>query len=170
MPYYVLQVKTRGEDEYLRRAGDVFADGEGRLLWPRRNLRIRRKGRSNDELAPIFPGYLFLEAPEVTNELFMKLRRIPGFFRFLQSNQHIVALSSGDRELLMHFLSFGEIVDKSAVYFDENNRIKVLSGPLLGLEGFIVKVDRRKGRAKVKLDMFKNAFLVDFGFEAIEKA
>ena len=170
MPYYVLQVKTRGEDEYLTRAGDVFADTEGRLIWPRRNLRIRRKGKFNNELAPIFPGYLFLEAPEVTNELFMKLRRIPGFFRFLQSNRHIVPLSSGDRELLMHFLSFGEIVDKSAVYFDENNRIKVMSGPLLGLEGFIVKVDRRKGRAKVKLDMFKNAFLVDFGFDTIEKA
>jgi transcriptional antiterminator NusG len=148
----------------------VFSDGEGRLLWPRRNLRIRRKSRWKDELAPIFPGYVFLETPEVTKELFMKLRRIPGFFRFLQSNQHIVPLSSGDRELLMHFLAFGEIVDKSAVYFDENNRIKVMSGPLLGLEGFIVKVDRRKGRAKVKLDMFKNAFLVDFGFEAIEKA
>jgi transcription termination/antitermination protein NusG len=169
MPYYVLQVKTRGEDEYLVRAGEVFADGEGRLLWPRRNLHIRSKGKWRDELAPIFPGYLFLDAAEVTNEIFMKLRRIPGFFRFLQSNQNIIPLSSGDRELLMHFLSFGEIVDKSAVYFDENNRIKVMSGPLLGLEGSIVKVDRRKGRAKVKLDMFTNAFLVDFGFDTMEK-
>jgi transcriptional antiterminator NusG len=170
MPYYVLQVKTRGEDEYLKRAGGMFDNGEGRLVWPRRSLRIRRKGNFKDELAPIFPGYLFLETVEVTREMFMKMRRIPGFFRFLQSNDHIVPLSSGDRELLMHFLSFGEVVDKSEVLFDENNRIKVLSGPLLGLEGSIVKVDRRKGRAKVKLDMFKNAFLVDFGFEAIERA
>ncbi len=45
-----------------------------------------------------------------------------------------------------------------------------MSGPLKELEGKIVKVDRRKGRAKVKLDMFEHAFLIDFGFEALENA
>lgn len=169
MPYYVIQVKTKGEDEYLRRTQDIFGGSDGKLLWPRRNLRIRRRGKWNNELSPIFPGYLFLEVPEVSSELFLKLRRIPGFFRFLQSNRNIIPLSSGDRELLTHFLSFGEIVDKSTVYFDDDNRIKVVSGPLLGLEGSIVKVDRRKGRAKVRLDMFESSFVIDFGFEAIEK-
>ena len=51
--------------------------------------------------------------------------------------------------------------------FNENNRIEVKSGPMMGLEGKIVKVDKRKQRAKVQLDLYKESFFVDFGFELI---
>ena len=168
MNYYVIQVKTRGEDEYLQRAGHLLEENEATLVWPRRNLRIRRRGEWRDVVAPIFPSYLFLEAEEVTPSLYERFRRIPGFYRFLISNDNIVPMSSEDRTLLTHFLSFGEIVDKSVVYFDENNRIRIVSGPLQGLEGRIVKVDRRKGRAKVKLDIYSDSFLIDLGFEALD--
>ncbi len=168
MPYFVIQVKTLGEDKFIDRAGPVVDNENGKLIWPRRNLKIRRKGEWNDSLAPIFPGYMFLDINEVTTDLFLQLRKIPGFFRFLQSNQNIVSLSGRDMELLAHFISFGEVVDKSVAAFDENNRIKIISGPLKGLEGLIVKVDRRKGRAKVRLDMFKDSFMIDFGFEALD--
>ena len=52
--------------------------------------------------------------------------------------------------------------------FDENRRIRVVSGPLQGLEGRIVKVDRRKGRARVRLDIYADAFEIDLGFEILE--
>ncbi|MFW5689149.1 MAG: KOW motif-containing protein, partial [Spirochaetota bacterium] len=45
--------------------------------------------------------------------------------------------------------------------------IEVKEGPLAGLEGRIVKVDRRKQRAKVRLDLYQESFLVDFGFELL---
>ena len=54
--------------------------------------------------------------------------------------------------------------------FDEHNRIRVISGPLKGLEGQIVKVDRRKGRARVKLELYEDSFMIDFGFDSLEKA
>ncbi len=76
--------------------------------------------------------------------------------------------SRRDQDLLSHFLSFGEIVKKSVAYFDENKSIRVVSGPLKGLEGMIVRVDRRKGRAKVRLEMYENSFEVDFGFDSLE--
>jgi transcription termination/antitermination protein NusG len=43
----------------------------------------------------------------------------------------------------------------------------VINGPLKGLEGKIVKVDKRKGRAKVKLDLYDESFLVDLSFELL---
>ena len=58
----------------------------------------------------------------------------------------------------------------SKVYFDENSRIVVLLGPLKGLEGKIVKVDKRKRRAKVKLDIYEDSFFIDLAFDVIEKA
>ncbi|KPJ80731.1 MAG: hypothetical protein AMS17_20185, partial [Spirochaetes bacterium DG_61] len=111
MSYFVIQVKTRGEDKYLRRAEEVLSGFDAKLVWPRRNLRIRRRGEWKDVVAPIFPSYLFLETEEVTPSLYEGFRRIPGFYRFLMSNDNIVPLSKEDKELLNHFLSFGEIVD-----------------------------------------------------------
>jgi transcriptional antiterminator NusG len=54
------------------------------------------------------------------------------------------------------------------VSFDAERRIRVISGPLKTLEGRIIKVDRRKGRARVRLELYEDAFLIDFGFDAIE--
>jgi transcription termination/antitermination protein NusG len=170
MAYYALQVWTGDEEQYLAGARRSLENTEARLLWPRRSLRIRRSGRWQESLAPIFSSYIFLQAPDVDPELYGVLKRQPGFVRFLLSNDNIVSLDRKDQDLLSHFLSFGEIVQKSVAYFDENKRIRVVTGPLKNLEGKIVRVDRRKGRARVRLEMYENSFEVDFGFEALEGA
>ncbi|MQY76888.1 MAG: antiterminator LoaP [Spirochaeta sp.] len=168
MTYYVIQVQTRMEDKYLQLAANIVEEKQVRLLWPRRKLRIRRRGVWKDSLAPIFPGYLFIESELISPELYWQIRRVPGFVRFLKDNHNIEPLAKRDQELLTHFLSFGEVVERSRVFFDENKRIRVLQGPLKGLEGKIVKVNRRKGRAGVKLDLYEKSFLIDFGFELLE--
>lgn len=168
MAFYALQIWTGSEARFLALAGPKLKGGETRLLWPRRSLRIRRAGAWHDSLAPIFPSYVFLQADTVDPGLYADLKRSPGFIRFLPSNENIAPLEKRDQDLLSHFLSFGEVVRKSVAYFDENLRIRIVSGPLKGLEGMIVRVDRRKGRAKVRLAMYDNSFEVDFGFDALE--
>jgi transcriptional antiterminator NusG len=168
--FYVLQVMTGDEKQFISLAEQAITrrlDGEAeyRFWWPRRKLMIRKKGRRRPSLAPMFPGYVFLESDHVSPPLFREIRRTTGFVRFLKSNTDIRPLSEDDAALIKHFLSFGEIVEESRVTFDENNRIVVKDGPLKGLEGLVVKVDRRKGRAKIKLDMYDNSFLIDLGFE-----
>ena len=37
-----------------------------------------------------------------------------------------------------------------------------------GLEGRIVKIDRRKQRARIRLDLYDNSHLIDLGFEELE--
>ena len=175
MKYYVIQVLTREEPKFLTLARNALrvdcpelADS-GRFLWPRRKLTIRRRGKTKEELAPIFPGYLFYEASDLPTEVYWTLKRTSGFIRFLKNNQNIEPLTGDDKGLLLHFLSYGEVVDKSTVTFDKNNRIEVLDGPMKGLEGRIVKVDKRKKRAKVQLSLYEQSFLIDFGFEFLEK-
>ncbi|HUX12374.1 MAG TPA: antiterminator LoaP [Spirochaetia bacterium] len=165
MNFYVIQVQTGSEGEYLEIARKTSRDAGIRIYWPRRKLNIRKRGKTVESLAPLFPGYLFVEAEEIGTEVYWALRRTPGFFRFLDSNTNILPLERPDQELLVHFLSFGEIVAKSQVLFDDHSRIRIVNGPLSGLEGRIVKVDKRKGRAKVRLDLYKDSFLVDLGFD-----
>ncbi len=140
-----------------------------RFLWPRRRLTLRRRGKTREELAPIFPSYVFLEAENIAPDTYWTLKRTSGFVRFLGSNQNIEPLRGKERRLLLHFLQFGEVVEKSTVTFDENSRIRVVDGPMKGMEGQVVKVDKRKKRAKVSLSFYEDSFLIDFGFEIMEQ-
>ncbi len=170
MPFFALQVWTGNEERYLALVERTLAGTGARLLWPRRSLRIRRAGIWRDSVSPIFPSYVFLQSAAIDPDLYGALKRTPGFVRFLPSNETRAPLEQKDQALLSHFLSFGEVVEKSAAYFDENRRIRVISGPLKNLEGMIVRVDRRKGRARVRLELYEDSFEVDFGFEALDSA
>ena len=70
---------------------------------------------------------------------------------------------------MLHFIKrAGPIAGISRVFFDENSRIVVMDGPMAGLEGRIIKVDKRKKRAKVKLNLYEDSFTVDLGYEVME--
>jgi transcriptional antiterminator NusG len=168
MTFFVIQVRTGEEGRYLKQAEKRLPLPEQRLWWPRRALRVRRRGRWIDEVASIFPGYVFLQSDRLSPELYWALKQIEGFGRFLKDNQHIEPLNARDQAVLQHFLAFGQVVERSRVVFDLHKKIKVLAGPLEGLEGRIIKVDRRKGRARVRLELYENSFLIDFGFDALE--
>jgi transcription termination/antitermination protein NusG len=167
MSYFVISVEPRGEERFLAVARKQLSPDRARFHWPRRSLTIRRRGKRQESLEPVFPGYVFLETGAIDEEIFRTIKRLPRFYRFLEGNDRIRALSGNDLVLVTHFVRHGDVIGKSIVTFDENARIEVIDGPLAGLEGRIVKVDRRKQRAKVRLDLYQESFLVDFGFELL---
>lgn len=167
MPFFVLQVRTGGEERFRRQAEKALTPERGELFWPRRSLRVRRAGAWRETIAPIFPGYLFLRTETLESGLFRELKSLPGFTRFLRDNSEVEPLGERDLLILQHFLSFGEVVQPSRARFDAERRIQVIDGPLKALEGRIVRVDRRKRRARVRLELYENSFLIDFGFEDI---
>jgi len=169
MNYYAIQVKTRGEEKFIRLFRALHPDAPFSLHFPQRRIDIRRRGVMRQSMAAVFPGYIFIEAEEEDIiEHQWDFRRTGGFYRFLKSNQNIRALAERDLELVLHFIKkAGPIAGISRVYFDENARIVVVDGPLIGLEGRIIKVDKRKKRAKIKLDLYEDSFAIDFAFELI---
>jgi transcription termination/antitermination protein NusG len=170
---YALQVKTKGEEKFIRHARAAHPEFAQGLSFPQRCLDIRKGGKTKPSKLAVFPGYVFLElgAEENVKNCFWAFRKIEGFYRFLRSNRDIVPLKNRDLELVVHFIKkVGPLAEKSKVYFDEESKIVVLYGPLAGLEGRIVKVDRRKKRAKISLDLYDDSFFVDLAFEVIEKA
>ena len=172
MNYYAIQVKTRAEQQYIRLFRALNPDCTIEIFFPRRALPIRRKGVIIQSNPPVFPGYIFLECEEADlNHCQWQFRRTSGFYRFLKSNQNIMPLSGKDLETVLHFIKrTGPIAGISRVFFDENARITVVDGPLAGLEGNIIKVDKRKRRAKIKLDLYDDSFTIDLGYELIEPA
>jgi transcriptional antiterminator NusG len=171
MKYFVLQVKSTREDVFMQRVQKTLAHRpeKQRLFFPKRRLNIRRGGKVTKELKPLFSGYIFIESEEIDTELYRLAKKTPDFFRFLKDNHHIVPLTDKDLDIIRHFESFGEVAEPSKVFFDESDQIVVREGPLKGIEGSIVKVDKRKRRAKVQVVFSDTNFLLDLAFEVIEK-
>jgi transcriptional antiterminator NusG len=170
MKYYAVQVRTRGEEKYIRLFKALHPDCTIPVHFPKRALALRRRGSTIQATPAVFPGYIFLEIDDEDSiyRYHWLFRHTTGFFRFLKSNQNIQPLEGRDLETVLHFIvKTGPTAGISKVYFNEQSRIVVVSGPLSGLEGSIVKVDKRKGRAKVKLDLYDDSFAIDLGFEVI---
>lgn len=118
----------------------------------------------------MFPSYIIMQTVnEVDSFTLAGLKRIPDFYHFLNSNTDIVALANKDLSIIQHFLGLGPKIGQSLVRFDENDRIVVIEGPLKGIEGCIIKVDKRKQRAKIRVDFGGTAHTMDLSFEDISK-
>ncbi len=167
MAYYVVSVQPSTEQTFLTLARNAVPAQQASFYFPQRSLTIRQRGKRREVLAPVFAGYIFLQTDQISENLYRTIKRLPGFYRFLESNTSIRPLRGEDLRLISHFSRFGEVIGKSTVKLDEKSRIRVMSGPLEGLEGLIVKIDKRKQRAKVKLDLYNESFLIDFGFELL---
>lgn len=175
MNYYALQVKTRSEDLFITKVTkslDQEVSNTIRFFFPKKKMPIRKEGKIKWEICPIFPGYIFLETEDLDTSIskhpiYWATRTTPGFYRFLPISQEPKPLEGRDLATLQHFLSFGALAEQSKVMFDENDRIKVIVGPLKGLEGRIIKVDKRKKRARIQLDMYEKSFHIDLAFEII---
>ncbi|HOE09111.1 MAG TPA: antiterminator LoaP [Treponemataceae bacterium] len=171
MNYFTAQIKTLKEEDYIKRLQDLllFRAEKQRFIFPKKLMPVRRKGKEIKEMMPLFPGYIFIETEEIDTELYNIMRYTPNFYRFLPDNKEKHCLSGKDLSLIKHFMSFGEIIESSKVFFDENERIIVAEGPLKGLEGFIIKVDRRKKRARIRVEIAQNSITLDLAFDVITK-
>jgi len=168
MKYFAVQIMTGKEDSFIELFGKTSHSTTLHVI--KKKIQSKRKGKSVTLINPIFPGYLFFqsedERPPVS--LISALKRTTSFVRVLPATDAIKPLSDRDAEIVRRLLSFGKEIGTSLVTFDENNRIRVIRGPLTGLEGMIVKVDKRKRRAKVMLEMNDSPLSFDLGFDVME--
>ncbi|NQT57573.1 MAG: hypothetical protein HQ557_01180 [Bacteroidetes bacterium] len=169
---YLIQVATGKEELYISHVKNLAGSKPGfQLVVPKRQLTIRKLGKEQQVIKPIFPGYIFLVSDCIGPETRTLLRSIPGFMRYMRNDKgELVPLSNNDRQLLVQLTSTGETTKRSVVSFDKNNKVVPVSGPLKDCEGAIVKVDRRKRRIKVKFLLNDKTFLIDFEYEEVIKA
>ncbi len=170
MQFYAIQVKTNKESQFIKNF-ENFNDLAGvKLIFLQRRLNIRRKGINTTELQPLFSGYVFLQlAGDMEGELFSRIKKTKYFTRFLPSNELVHPLNQQDTDIVKHFIQYGSIAECSQAYFDANDRIIVTKGPLMGLEGSIKSVDRRKKRVRLALEFENSAVSFDLSYDLIEK-
>ena len=166
--FYVLLVAS-GKENIITESIKEILDNSSNILLPTRELYIKKAGITKVKITPLFSGYLFLQTESITPELITKIKQVKGFYRFLNSNQDIVSLTKQEVQKLGSFLKKDYCATISKVIFNDKDKIVVKEGPLKEFEGQIIKVDKRKQRAKVQLSFYNESHTIDFSFQDLEK-
>lgn len=172
MEFYIAQVETGRENSFIENINNKKSELalKHKFIYLTRELFIRHQGKIIKEQQPVFPSYIIVQSESaIDNDTLLALKQMPEFYHFLNSNTDITPLSGADLALIKHFMGLGPKIGSSLVRFDENDRIVVIEGPLKGIEGSIIKVDKRKQRAKIRVEFAGTAHTMDLSFEDIEK-
>jgi transcriptional antiterminator NusG len=94
----------------------------------------------------LLPGYIFAYAQAGFDIL--QVRRLPHIQTVLRYSDGTVPLMGRDRAFAAWIAEHKGVVGLSAVV-REGDRVRVISGPLKDMEGYITVVDKRKQIAKV---------------------
>ena len=161
MKWYVLHVMT-GEEITVR---DKLQDLPGaNALVPKRKIIERHRGIAKEVVRILFPSYVFVRM-ELDGENYYAAKGIPGVYKFLGPGRP-VAVPDNQMANVLRWCDGKELVGLSRV--EIGKEIKVIEGPLKGMEGQIIRIDKRKGRAKVKITLFREVKEIDLGIEIIQ--
>lgn len=177
MDWYALFVQTGKENTVKKAIERNFKNSSVRCLLPLRYVPERNQGSIQYRTKEIFPGYIFLEAVMDAN-LYHEVRSIPKVIKLLncgeykndQSDGYFTRVNPQEMEFITKLVDENGIIGTSEAIEDNNlTRAKIISGPLFGLEKIIKKIDRRKKRAKVVINLLGEAKLVDLSIQFKEQ-
>ena len=166
--YYVLWTTT-GKEEKTRQMISEFVD---HALYTRCVIPYKLKRHyfgSKSELVKmlLFPSYVFVETERI-EEFIQAINWFPGFNVILHTDDFYCPIYKHEEYFLQKLLNDHDIIDISEGYL-EGDQIRVTSGPLLGQEGHIKRVNRRKGIAVLEMHLFNRTTEVSLGLDLISK-
>lgn len=165
--WYALFVAT-GEEDKVKQGIYLRIKDEIRAIVPKRKIRERKAGKWEDKIRTLFPGYVLLNG-KIDAEKYLLIRNIPGVIKILKDNDGFQEISKQEIDIISRLTYNDEIIGRSSVYL-QGGRIMVADGPLLGLEGYIQAIDRRKGRVKVLLNLMGEPRSVELSVRMIQTA
>lgn len=165
--WYVLFVKATQEEKVKnmleKEVGDKY-----QFIVPTRELKERKDGKWHFVKRKLFPGYVLVKG--IMNiEVYYKLKKINGIIKLLSSDGEALRVEESELRILKILIDNDDNNIGISSLYKENDGVKIVAGPLMGLEGQIIKIDYRKGRAKVSLRFMNEERVVELGIEIVDK-
>ena len=158
--WYALQTRSRHEKlvhTELRKKGiETFL--------PLRKVTRHWSDRVKVIEEPVFSGYLFVRIPLKDR---MKVLETRGSVRLVGFSSLPSPLQENEIEAVRRFIDTEILIDPYP-YLSEGNRVYVRSGPLKGVEGFIVRKNRET-RLVISLDLLFQSISVEIDEALVEK-
>jgi len=166
--WHALFVHTGEEDNVKERIHYRFGEDELAALVPKRRMRERKNGNWSYRTRTLFPGYVLING-NINEEQYYKVKEIPGVITFIKDKNGPLPVDESEINLLLRFMKGKEIIESSRVLM-EGSKIIVTEGPLYGMEGLIQSIDKRKGRAKVRINFIGQPRVVELSVSILNTA
>lgn len=175
--YYVIQVAPGKEEETERHIEErVSKEFYAGCFHPIRHVQKKFRGKWKIRREKLLPGYVFIESENVKG-LYLDLKRIPMMTKLLGwEKEFITALDEQETTWLKKILSVGKNgkvsgeVALSRIEITENDRIRILSGPLQEMEGMVKRVNLHRRIAEVEVEFMGRKTILYLGIEMIGKS
>lgn len=153
--WFVFRVQTGEEHKACELLNKLFDKEESVAFVPQVELVIKNSQSIRKERRPMFPGYIFTDSildERVFVDLAYEYVRFSKCVYYLlgDGNVNYVKLSEDEKKFLMVFCNDDYIVEDSKGFI-VGDKVFVTSGPLLGRESVIRKINRHKRRAEIEL-------------------
>jgi transcription antitermination factor NusG len=133
-PWFALQVRTRQEASV---AQQLNGQGYERFL-PLYKVRKRWSDRIKEVNAPLFPGYLFCRFNPQDR---LPILKTPGVIQVVGFNNGPAAVDEAEIRSIQTLVTAG-VPHQPWPFLAAGDRVRIESGPLLGLEGILIDVKR----------------------------
>ncbi len=168
---YAIQVFSGEEENTISLCKVIIENKEPDILsdiyYPEIERKKRYHGNWHMVKQKMFPGYIFIETNDV-NKLWCDLLGVPKFTKLVGAGNCPIALS--EREISFITATTGDDhIAEVSTGFIEGDRLVVTSGPLVGQEGLVKKIDRHKRTALLEMEMFGRTVNMTMGLEVVEK-
>lgn len=162
--WYVMQVQTGSEEKIRTQCETLIPQSVLQQCFiPYYEEQRKLHGKWNLLKKVLFPGYIFMVTEEL-DELRFRLKRVQGMTKILGTGDEIVPLTEEEVLFMQKFGGEKQIVEISKGIL-EGNQVRILSGPLIGKETLIQKIDYHKRRAYLELEMFGRMQRICLGLE-----
>ena len=162
--WFALYVQVNHEKEVAKRLDQKSIVS----FLPLMDCWSRRKDRRKRISVPLFPGYVFMHTI-LDNYTNVHILRTPGALSVIRNSEGPLPIPDHQIDTLKIMLRSAAPVSVHP-YLKEGEWVHVVRGPLAGCTGMLLRVNSRKGRLAVSMDIVQKAVSVELDMEDVEPA
>lgn len=169
--WYAIWTITGKEDLLEKELQNILPGNLYERCWiPKKMERQKWHGEYMDITKVLFPGYLLLDTdfPEEIHRTLKKAQRFLTFSHLLKNDEIFTPISAKEEQILQKLTGKDGCIDVSVGVIEEG-KLHILQGALVGMEAYVVRIDRHKRKAYLEMDLFGRIQKFSAGLEVIEK-
>jgi len=164
-PWYALYTRSHCEQlVYEQLAAKAF-----HVFLPKIQIWSQRAGGRHRIAVPMFPGYLFLHSL-MDSANYLEVRKVRGLVRILGQGWDRLAIVPEEEIQTICAVLRSRLPIRPHPYLREGQRVRIMRGPLSGVEGIFVDGRPNKGRLVLSVELLQQSVAVEVDCSDVEKA
>jgi len=160
--WYAVYTRARHE----QKANERLLEKKIETFLPLIERWSRRKDRRKRIQIPLFPGYLFVRAL-LEAQIHLEILKTDGVVQILGNNENPIPIPGEQIRAIQSLIQNGVAIERHP-YLKEGMKVRVVNGPLTGIEGILVKTQTKKNRLIISVDLLQESVSVEIDDVDIE--